>query len=138
MATAKKTKKQTSKKEEKEKLKLIPGSLLCSFIWIFLNSRSIHVNGFMIGSYEPIIEKMNKLGYNTWKVQFIPDEVFKINLDHQKTPTYRHYLEKFILDVFEIEIIKIKDNEYYINSTIDNSYYAQIVKGLKQLGFVTK
>jgi hypothetical protein len=136
--TAVKRQKKQSKKESEEIQKMIPESLLCSFIFIFLKTKAININGYIIVSYEPLNKKLIDCNYNSWLVNSIPDGVFKVRTDQQKNPTYRHYLEKFIKDFFEIEIIKLKENEYYIDSTPEKEYYEVVKKGLKSIGFVTK
>lgn len=141
MAIVKKIKKIVPKKEIKKELKLIPLSLLCSFILVFFKNKCLNVNGCIVSAQEPIIIKLDELGYSIWLVPNIPDKIVTISTDQQKSPSYCHYLEKFIKDFFEIEIIKIRSNEYFIDKSPKDEFNNTIrfvKEGLESLGFVVK
>ncbi len=136
MATNKTTtKKIASKKEVK---KLIPNYLICSFLYAFFGGKYLSVDG-LIMTEDPVIDKeLLSLGYQSWLVDHVADTVVKNNTGHLRTPSYKSNLEKFVWDFFKVEILKLKVNEYYIDTEEDNKNFNIITKGLEKLGFVTK
>ncbi len=126
------------KNKRVEVIKTIPTHLFCSFIIHFLKESAIVVDGIVTVIDKDLYTKINELGYASWLVNCLPTELIKKESNHKKTASYKHYMRKFIKDFFDIEIIEIHDNEFYIDADNENENFQKIEKGLKSLGFVTK
>ncbi len=126
------------KNKKTEPKKLIPVSLFCSFIIAFLKESAINVDGIVTVIDVQLCDKVIELGYSTWSVNCLPTELIKKDSVHKKTATYKHYMRKFIKDFFDIEVIEIHNDEFFIDADIENENFQKIEKGLETLGFVTK
>ncbi len=132
MATTKKIKKQSVKKE-----KLIPISLVASFSYVFFKSNLFVQGSCLLMDDKNLADILKALGYDVIHIGGIPNQLVKVKIDHLKIPSYKYYLHKFIFDCFEINIIELSKNRYFID-TQNELDYDSISTGLIKLGFITE
>ncbi len=127
----------TKKKQAKVKLKLIPLSLMNTFVQVFTGAKMFVQSNSIIIDNKEIADKLVGLGYDSFFFNTIPANLTSFKVDHLKINSYKYYLTKFIKDYFELQLVHIKENEYYID-TDNEAVFEVIKKGMIRLGFVIK